>query len=271
MQNNNNTDNNQQHQQQMTSVLITGSLTGIGFGIAQSFARMKNVNIMLNGLETSAASQLESIRNSSRPENKIEYCQADLAKVSDIERLISTTERPFGRLDAGIQYVAPIAEFPVDKWDQVLAINLTSVYHTTRLALPQMRKQQFGRIINVASVHGHMASIHKAAYVAAKHGVIGLTKTVALEVAKENITCNAVCPGWVLTPLVEKQIQDRAAKSGRSYEAEMELLVGEKMPSGKPATVEEIGAACMYLALPSTKSTNGTSMMVDGAWTAGKL
>jgi 3-hydroxybutyrate dehydrogenase len=257
----------------MTSVLVTGSLTGIGYGIAQSFARMKGVNIMLNGLETNAASQLEAIRGVSRPENKIEYCQADLSKVTDIERLISTTERQFGRVDvlinnAGIQHVAPIAEFPVEKWDLIMAINLSAVYHTTRLVLPQMRKQGFGRIINVASVHGHVASANKSAYVAAKHGVIGLTKAVALEVAQENITCNAVCPGWVMTPLVEAQVKARAEQSGRSFDAELEIMVGEKMPSGKPASIEEIGAACMYLSLPATKSTNGASLMIDGGWTS---
>jgi 3-hydroxybutyrate dehydrogenase len=257
----------------MTSVLVTGSLTGIGLGIAQSFARMKGVNVMLNGLEATAPSVLESVRAVARPENKVEYCQADLSKAKDIEGLIASTQRQFGRLDvlinnAGVQHVSNVVDFPVDKWDLLLAVNLTAVFHTTRLSLPIMRAQNFGRIINVASAHGHVASANKSAYCAAKHGVIGLTRAVALEVAKDNITCNAVCPGWVLTPLVEAQIKARAEKSGRTFEAESELLVGEKMPSGRAATVEEIGAACMYLSLPATKSTNGSSLMVDGAWTA---
>lgn len=257
----------------MTSVIVTGSLTGIGLGIAKAFARMPNMNMMLNGLDVSAPSVLEEVRSVAKPQNKVEYCQADLTNHAKIEELIQTTHRVFGRVDvvinnAGIQHVAPCDQFDPKQWDLIMAINLTAVFHMTRHSLPIMRKQGFGRIINVASVHGHVASANKCAYVAAKHGVIGFTKTVALEVAKENITCNAVCPGWVMTPLVEAQINARASKSGKGFDAEMKALVGEKMPSERPASAEEIGAACIYLSLPSSRSTNGTSMIIDGGWTA---
>jgi 3-hydroxybutyrate dehydrogenase len=207
------------------------------------------------------------------PGTKVAYVGADLSVAQDCRDLIKNAQKAFGRLDvlvnnAGIQHVAPVATFPEEMWDKIIAINLNSVFHCTKTALPFFTEQNFGRIINIASVHGLVGSANKSAYVAAKHGVIGFTKVLSLETAKLNITANTVCPGWVLTPLVQKQIEARAQQTGKTYEEAMEALVGEKMPSGIPATTEEIALAVAYFADERNVSTRGVALNVDGAWVA---
>jgi 3-hydroxybutyrate dehydrogenase len=235
------------------------------------------MNVVLNGVgspqEVEAA--VSTIEKLAAPGNKVKFIGADLGKPSEIQSMVAHTVESFGRLDvlinnAGIQHIASVDQFPDDKWDAIMRVNLSAVFHTTKHALPVMRRQQFGRIINLASVHGHVASVNKSAYVAAKHGVIGFTKATALETAKDagSITCNAVCPGWVLTPLVEKQIQLRAEQTGKTRDEACESLLSEKMPSGRPVSLEELGATCLFLASESTKSITGSSIIMDGAWLA---
>ncbi len=201
------------------------------------------------------------------------YHPADMSKPAEIAALISETERLFGAVDilvnnAGIQHVAPVEDFPAEKWDQVLAINLSSSFHTIRAALPGMRRRAWGRIINIASAHGLVASPQKAAYVAAKHGLIGLTKVVALEAAQSAVTCNAVCPGWVLTPLVQKQIEALAAREKIPVDSAKQRLLAEKQPSLEFATPEQIGGIAVFLCSPAASQIRGASISVDGGWTA---
>eukprot|EP00672_Neobodo_designis_P015775 CAMPEP_0174833048 /NCGR_PEP_ID=MMETSP1114-20130205/4002_1 /TAXON_ID=312471 /ORGANISM="Neobodo designis, Strain CCAP 1951/1" /LENGTH=281 /DNA_ID=CAMNT_0016066919 /DNA_START=54 /DNA_END=899 /DNA_ORIENTATION=- len=264
------------------SVLVTGSTSGIGLGIATELVRWSpGAHIVLNGFgdtapAIAAVEQARAESEVSGERGKTLFVDADLSTATGCEDVVNTVIQRTGRIDvlvnnAGMQHVSPIDEFPVDKYDKIMALNLGAVFHTTRVALPAMKKQNFGRIINVASVHGLVASPNKSAYVASKHGVIGLTKSVALEVARTNITCNAVCPGWVLTPLVDAQIKARMERKGTSYHEETASLVGEKMPSARPATVEEMGHACCYLASPSSRSTNGLKLNIDGGWVAGTI
>lgn len=261
------------------SILVTGSTSGIGLGIAIELARWSpQAHVFLNGFGDAkpAIEAVNAARGRGEELGKTFFLEADLSSASGCENVVNDVVKQSGRIDvlinnAGIQHVSPIDQFPVDKYDKIIALNLSAVFHTTRIALPTMKKNNFGRIINIASVHGLTASPNKSAYVAAKHGVIGLTKTTALEVARTNITCNAVCPGWVLTPLVEAQIRARMERKGTSYEEETISLVGEKMPSARPATVEEMGNACAYLASPSTRSTNGLCMHIDGGWISGTI
>jgi 3-hydroxybutyrate dehydrogenase len=252
--------------------LVTGSTSGIGLGIAKRLAEA-GANIVLNGIEdvhTGEAIQkeLESTYNV-----KTIYVQADLSKIEHCENLIDKAANHFGSIDilvnnAGIQFVAPVEEFPTEKWDLVLAINLTSAFHTIRKTLPLMRKSGWGRIINIASAHGLVASEKKAAYVAAKHGLVGLTKVIALETAKENITCNAICPGWVLTPLVQKQIDKIAADKNISVaDAEIELL-SEKQPSLQFVTPEQVGGLAAFLCSNDAAQITGSQQLIDGAWLA---
>jgi 3-hydroxybutyrate dehydrogenase len=187
--------------------------------------------------------------------------------------MIASTIAGHGRLDvlvnnAGIQYVAPLEQFPVEKWNAILSINLSSAFHSTRLTLPAMRSQKFGRIINIASAHGLVASPFKAAYVAAKHGIVGLTKSVALETATTGVTCNAICPGWVLTPLVQKQIDDRSAREGMTVLQAQNELLGEKQPSLQFTTVEQLGGLAVFLSSPAADQVRGVAWQVDGGWTA---
>ena len=214
-------------------------------------------------------------RHAKRPEvpckllTKLQTC----GSLTKLPGLVNAARSKFGRLDilvnnAGIQFVSPIVDFPDEKWNDIIAINLSASFHSIKHALPIMRRQQFGRIINIASTHGLVASAQKAAYVAAKHGIIGLTKVIALETATENITCNAVCPGWVMTPLVEKQIRQAMARDNTTYEEATKNLVGQKMPSQRCADAEEVASACMWLALPGTKSTTGMALTIDGGWVA---
>ncbi|MFZ9346057.1 MAG: 3-hydroxybutyrate dehydrogenase [Burkholderiaceae bacterium] len=252
--------------------LVTGSTSGIGLGIARALAQ-QGANIMLNGFgEAAAIAQLQQ-ELASAYGVRVSHHAADMSKPAEIAEMIRATESTLGRLDvlvnnAGIQHVAPIEEFPIDRWDAVIAINLSSAFHTIRAALPGMKQRGFGRIINIASVHGLVASVQKAAYVAAKHGLVGLTKVVALETAQSPITCNAICPGWVLTPLVQKQVDARAqSKSMSNDDAKRDLLM-EKQPSGEFVTPEQLGALAVFLCSDAATQIRGAAWNMDGGWAA---
>ncbi len=252
--------------------LVTGSTSGIGLGIVRAFASA-GADVVLNGLgnrDDIAAVQSEIASEFSV---KAIYSPADMSKAAAIAEMVAMTIDTFGRLDilvnnAGIQHVAPVDMFPAEKWDAILAINLSSAFHTTRAALPAMRWNKWGRIINIASAHGLVASPFKSAYVAAKHGIIGLTKTVALETAEHNITCNAICPGYVYTPLVEAQIDGQAKSHGIPREQVIRDLLLAQQPNKRFATVEELGALSVFLASDAAASITGTALPVDGGWTA---
>ncbi|MGQ7956581.1 3-hydroxybutyrate dehydrogenase [Pseudomonas sp. SP16.1] len=250
-----------------TTALITGSTSGIGLGIADALART-GADVILNGFGDwqMAAEQL------SRHGGRVGYHPADLAEPAQIEALFDYARREFGRVDilvnnAGIQHVAQLQDFPAERWDAILALNLSAVFHCTRLALPDMRAQDWGRIINIASVHGSVGSTGKAAYVAAKHGVLGLTKVVALETAQSGVTCNAVCPGWVLTPLVQQQIDARVA-TGESPEAARAALLAEKQPSQAFVTPQQLGELTLFLCSPAAEQVRGAAWNIDGGWLA---
>jgi 3-hydroxybutyrate dehydrogenase len=252
--------------------LVTGSTSGIGLGIARSLAA-KGARIVLNGFGDPA--EIERLRSKLAADAgvDVDYEGADLSKPEEIEAMISHVDSRHGGVDilvnnAGIQFVAPVERFPVDRWDAVLALNLSAAFHTTRIALPAMKQRNWGRIVNIASAHGLVASVEKAAYVAAKHGLVGLTKVVALETAGTGITCNAICPGWVLTPLVAKQIDARAEASGRPVEEERRSLLLEKQPSGEFVTPEQIGELTAFLCSPAAEQVRGAAWSIDGGWTA---
>ncbi|MCK1714342.1 MULTISPECIES: 3-hydroxybutyrate dehydrogenase [unclassified Bradyrhizobium] len=252
--------------------LITGSTSGIGLGIARALAAA-GADIVLNGL--GAAAEIGRTREQIAAEFgiKASFSPADMTRPKSIAEMVAATIAQAGRLDilvnnAGVQHVAPLDQFPVDKWDQILAINLTSAFHTTRLALPAMRQNGFGRIINIASAHGLVGSPFKAAYVAAKHGVIGLTKVTALETAEEGITCNAICPGYVYTPLVEAQIDGQARAHGISRDQVIRDVLLAQQPNKRFATVEELGALTVFLSTAAAASITGIALPVDGGWTA---
>ncbi|MGN8550504.1 3-hydroxybutyrate dehydrogenase [Bradyrhizobium sp. 13971] len=252
--------------------LVTGSTSGIGLGIARALAAA-GANVMLNGF--GAAAEIARTKDSIAADHGVKagYSAADMTSPDAIAEMMAMTLSDLGRLDilvnnAGIQHVAPLDEFPVEKWDQILAINLSSAFHTTRLALSAMRKQRFGRIINVASAHGLVASPFKAAYVTAKHGIVGLTKVAALETAEDGITCNAICPGYVYTPLVEAQIDGQATAHGISRDQVIRDVLLARQPNKRFATVEEIGALTVFLASDAAASITGTALPVDGGWTA---
>ncbi len=250
------------------TALVTGSTSGIGLGIAKALAR-QGANIVLNGFGDVEGPQSE-VRAIGA---KVAYHGADMSKPGDIEDMMKYAASQFGRLDvlvnnAGIQHVAPIEDFPPEKWDAIIAINLSSAFHTTRLALPAMKAANWGRIINLASVHGLVASAQKSAYVAAKHGLLGLTKVTALENATTGITCNAICPGWVLTPLVQKQVDARAAANKISNEEAIRQLLGEKEPSMQFTTPEELGELAVFFCSPAANNVRGVSWNMDGGWAA---
>jgi 3-hydroxybutyrate dehydrogenase len=254
------------------SVVVTGSTSGIGLAIARAFAR-EGCNLTINGFGDKAAIETERAGIEREFGVKAIYSGADMTKPAEIAEMIATTEKTFGACDvlvnnAGIQFVAKVEDFPIEKWDAVIAINLSSAFHSCRAALPGMKARKFGRIINIASAHGLVASAEKVAYVAAKHGIIGLTKVVALETANDGITCNAICPGWVLTPLVQKQIEDRAKAQGKSVEQASNELLSEKQPMLKFSTPENIGALAVFLAGDAAESITGSSYSIDGGWTA---
>ncbi|MFB9150746.1 3-hydroxybutyrate dehydrogenase [Roseovarius ramblicola] len=250
------------------TAVITGSNSGIGLGIAEELARA-GVNVILNSFTDSDEDHALAARIADETGVQARYIKADMSKPDECRALIAQA----GACDilvnnAGIQHVAPIDEFPQDKWDAIIAINMNSAFHTTAAALPLMRKAGWGRIVNIASAHGLRASPFKAAYVTAKHGVVGMTKTVGLETAKEPITCNAVCPGYVLTPLVEAQIPDTARQYGISEDAAIEQVILAKQPSKDFVTVEQLAGTVLYLCSDAAAQVTGTTISVDGGWSA---
>ena len=254
------------------SAIVTGSTSGIGLGIARALGA-EGANLMLNGFGD--ADEIEALRAKLATEFgvKVAYSGADMSKPEQVRALVQAAVDQLGSADvlinnAGIQHTAPVESFPPDRWDAVIAINLSAVFHAIQAALPVMKARNWGRIVNIASVHGLVASTEKVAYVAAKHGVLGLTKTVALEMAKTGITCNAICPGWVLTPLVQKQIDDRAQRESIPVEQAKADLLSEKQPSGEFATPEQMGALCVFLCSDAAGQIRGVALPVDGAWLA---
>jgi 3-hydroxybutyrate dehydrogenase len=252
--------------------VVTGSTSGIGLGIAHAFAAA-GANVVLNGF--GQPSDIETTRQQIASNFNVQalFSPADMTKPAAIDAMIQLTADAFGRLDvlvnnAGIQHVAPVDEFPPEKWNAILAINLSSAFHTTRRALPIMRRGGWGRIINIASAHGLVASPFKSAYVAAKHGIVGFTKVVALETAQDGITCNAVCPGYVYTPLVEAQIEDQAKAHGIPREQVIRDVLLAQQPNKRFATIEEMGAVAVFLASEAAASITGVALPVDGGWTA---
>jgi 3-hydroxybutyrate dehydrogenase len=252
--------------------LVTGSTSGIGLGIARALAAAGS-EIVLNGFGNPDEIAQAQANIAADFKVRVSYSSADMSKPQAIREMIEGILQSSGRLDilvnnAGIQHVAALQDFPPDKWDAILAINLSSAFHTTRLALPAMLENKWGRIINIASAHGLVASPFKSAYVAAKHGIIGLTKVTALETAEHGITCNAICPGYVYTPLIEAQIEGQAKAHGIPREQVIRDVLLAQQPNKRFATVEELGALVVFLASAAAASITGASLPVDGGWTA---
>lgn len=250
------------------TALVTGSTSGIGHGIAEALARA-GCDIVLNGFGDAAAIERERASIAQATGVKVRYENADMSKPADIEAMMKRV----GEVDvlvnnAGIQHVAPIESFPPEKWDAILAINLSAAFHATRLAIPGMKARKWGRIVNIASAHGLIASPFKSAYVAAKHGLVGLTRTVALEVAEDGITANAICPGYVLTPLVKAQIPDQARTHGMSEDEVVQKVMLAEQPTRRFIEIGEIAALAVYLASDAAKSITGEALSIDGGWTA---
>jgi 3-hydroxybutyrate dehydrogenase len=254
------------------TAIVTGSTSGIGLGIAKALAR-QGANIVLNGFGDVDGPKAEVAAAGAEHGVQVSYHGADMSKPDDIAAMVAHANEKFGTLDilvnnAGIQHVAKTEDFPAERWDAVIAINLSSAFHATRLALPGMKARNWGRIINVASVHGLVASAEKVAYVAAKHGIVGMTKVVALETATTGVTCNAICPGWVLTPLVQKQVDAKAQAQGISNAEATKQLLGEKEPSLQFTTPEELGELAVFFCSPAGNNVRGAAWNMDGGWAA---
>jgi 3-hydroxybutyrate dehydrogenase len=254
------------------SAIVTGSTSGIGLGIAATLAA-EGCNIMLNGFGDDAA--VERIKNDLTSRHRIEtaYSAADVSKPTEIRQMVADASHAFGAVDilvnnAGIQFVAPVEAFPDDRWDAIIAINLSAAFHAIKAAVPAMKARGYGRIINISSAHGLVGSEGKAAYVVAKHGLVGLSKVVALDYANCGITCNSICPGWVLTPLVEKQIEDHAKQDGVAVETAKQNLLKEKQPMWQFSTPEHLGALTVFLCSEAGATMTGTALPMDGGWTA---
>lgn len=254
------------------NAIVTGSTSGIGLAVAHSLAA-QGCNILFNGLGDKAQIDALVAETAKKFGVKTGYSAADMSKAADIRAMVAQGERELGSVDilvnnAGIQFTAKVEEFPEDKWDAIIAINLSAAFHAIKAAVPGMRRRDYGRIINIASVHGLVASREKSAYVAAKHGIVGLTKAVALETAEQNITVNAICPGWVHTPLVVKQIEDKAKKEGMSVEEATKGLLGEKQPNKRFTHAENIGGMIVFLCSQHGAPMTGEILTIDGGWTA---
>ncbi|MFJ7566417.1 3-hydroxybutyrate dehydrogenase [Herminiimonas sp. NPDC097707] len=254
------------------TALITGSTSGIGLGIARALAQ-QGAHIVLNGFGD--ANEIAALQVALTKDYGVQtiYHPADMSRPQEIAAMMQFAAEKFGSVDilvnnAGIQHVADIEDFPVEKWDAIIAINLSSAFHTTRLALPAMKEKNWGRIINIASAHGLVGSAQKSAYVAAKHGIVGLSKVAALETAQTGVTCNAICPGWVLTPLVQKQVDVRAENEGVSNDEAKKGLLAEKQPSGEFVTPEQLGALAVFLCSEAANQVRGAAWSMDGGWTA---
>jgi 3-hydroxybutyrate dehydrogenase len=254
------------------TALVTGSTSGIGLGLARAFAS-EGADIMLNGLGDAAA--IEAVRRGMEADFGVRAAHhpADMTRPDEIAAMVAATEEGFGAVDilvnnAGIQHTAPVESFPRERWDAIIAINLSSNFHAIQAALPGMRRRDWGRIINIASVHGLVASVNKIAYVAAKHGVVGLTKVVALETANTGITCNAICPGWVLTALIQQQIDDMAAREGISASEATGRWTSAKQPSREFTTPEDLAALALFLCSPAGAKMRGAAINMDGGWVA---
>ncbi len=254
------------------NAIVTGSTSGIGLGIAEALAA-DGMNVVLNGF--GKPDEIERTRSDLASRHGVEalYSDADMTKPDEIVSMVKEAEGELGSVDvlvnnAGIQHVSPIEDFPPEKWDAIIAINLSSAFHTIRAALPGMKSRKWGRIINLASAHGLVASPFKSAYVSAKHGILGLTKTIALEAAEHGVTVNAICPGYVKTPLVEKQIPDTAKARGISEEEVIRNVLLAAQPTKKFVTTEQLGALAVFLSSEAGASINGAALPVDGGWTA---